>query len=62
MADISYDKLWRNEYSSVCAKDRVQDIKLNQLNLKKIDTFKKDEKITTNFTASIHEDVINKAF
>ena len=35
MADISYDKLWCSEfYKNVSAKDKVQDINLNQLKLK----------------------------
>ena len=36
-------------YKNVSTKDRVQDRNLNQLKLKVIDTYKKDEKITTNF-------------
>ena len=39
MAYRSYDQLWRSEfYNNVSAKDRVQDIKPNQLNLKVHDT------------------------
>ena len=38
----SYDKLWRSEfYSNVSAKDRVQDLNLDQLKLKVNDTYKK---------------------
>ena len=52
MAYISHDKLWRSEnYNTVSATDRVQDINLNQLKLKKNDTYKKDEKITKTFEA-----------
>ena len=47
MAYICYDKLWRSEvYNSVSAKDKVQDINLNQLKLKVNDPYKKDEKKT----------------
>ena len=45
MAYIGYDKLWRSEfYINVSAKDRVQDINLNQMKLKVDDTYKKDGK------------------
>ena len=45
MANISYDKLCRSEfYNNVSAKDRVQDINLNQLNFKVNGIYKKDEK------------------
>ena len=43
MACISYDKLWTSEFfNKVSAKDKVQDINLNQFKLKIIDTYKKD--------------------
>ena len=35
---------------------------LSQLKMKVNDTFKKDEKITTNLSPSRYEDVINKAY
>ena len=63
MALISYDNLWRFEiYDNVSAKVRVQDINLNQLKLNVNDTYKKDEKITTNFETSVDADVIIKAY
>ena len=63
MTYISFNKLWQKEfYNNVSAKDRVQDINLNQLKLKVNDTYKKDEKITTKFEAVIDEDVINKTY
>ena len=44
LAYISYDKSWRSEsYNNVSAKDRVQDNNLNQLKLKVVDAYKKDE-------------------
>ena len=39
----------------------MQDINLKQIKLKVKDTYKKDEKITTNFEPSNDEDIINKA-
>ena len=39
----------------------MQDINLNQLKLKVIVTYKKTEKITTNFEHSNNENVLNKA-
>ena len=60
MAYVRYNKLWRSEfYNNVSAKDRVQDIKLNQLKLKVNDTYEKDEKITTNFEATDDTNIIN---
>ena len=58
MANIRYDKLCRSEfYHNLCAKTGLQDIILNQLELKVNDFHKKDEKITTNFEHSNAEDV-----
>ena len=55
--------MWRSElFNDVSAKDRVQDINLNQLKLKVNDTCKKDEKVTTKFKPSHDEDVKNKAY
>ena len=60
LAYISYDKLWRGEfYNNVSLKDKVQDENLNQLKLKVNDAYKKDEKISKNFTPSNDEDVVN---
>ena len=63
MAYNSYATTWRGEnYDDVSEKDRVQDINLNQLKLKVNDTYKKDEKITTNFEATNGTDIMNKAY
>ena len=60
MAYARYYKLWRSEfYNNVSAKDRVQDINLNQLKFKVNDTYKKDEKITTNSEVTDYTDKIN---
>ena len=61
MAYIRYYKLWESEFhNNDSAKDRVQDVPLNQIKLNVNGTYKKDEKITTNFEASDPNDVINK--
>ena len=62
-ACISYDKSWRSElYNNVSAKDRVQDKNFVQLKLKVNETYKKDEKIVTNFEHTDDTDLINKAY
>ena len=61
MAYISYNKLWESEFDGIVSKrDKLQDLNINQLKLEVHDTYKKDEKITTNFEAVDNEDVINK--
>ena len=61
MAYISYNKLWESEFDGIVSKrDKLQDANINQLKLEVHDTYKKDEKITTNFKAVDDEDVINK--
>ena len=50
MAYISYNKLWGSEFDdNVSKRDKLQDLKINQLKLKVNDTYTKDEKLTTNF-------------
>ena len=61
MAYISYNKLWESEFDNIVSKrDKLQDLNINQLKLEVHDTYKKDEKMTTNFEAVDNEDVINK--
>ena len=61
MAYISYNKLWESEFDNIVSKrNKIQDLNINQLKLEVHDTYKKDEKITTNFEAVDNEDVINK--
>ena len=63
MAYISYNKLWESEFDGIVSKrDKLQDLNINQLKLEVHDTYKKDEKITTNFKPSDSEDVINKGY
>ena len=63
MAYISYNKLWESEFDGIVSKrDKLQDLNINQLKLEVHDTYKKDEKIKTNFEATDDSDVINKAY
>ena len=63
MAYISYNKLWESEFDGIVSKrDKLQDLNINQLKLEVHDTYKKDEKITTNFELVNNEDVINKGY
>ena len=63
MAFISYNKLWESEFDGIVSKrDKLQDININQLKLEVHDTYKKDEKITTNFEPIENGDVIKKAY
>ena len=63
MAYISYNKLWESEFDGIVSKrDKLQDSNINQLKLEIHDTYKKDEKITTNFETVNNEDVINKGY
>ena len=63
MAYISYNKLWESEFDGVLSKrDKLQDLNINQLKLEVHDTYKKDEKIKTNFEPVDNEDVINKGY
>ena len=63
MAYISYNKLWASEFDGIVSKrDRLQDSNISQLKFEVHDTYKKDEKLTTNFDAVDNSDVINKGF
>ena len=63
MVYISYTELWENEFASIVSKrDKLQDRINIQLKLEIHDTYKKDEKITTDFEPIDNEDVVNKAY
>ena len=63
MAYISYNKMWESEFDGIVSKrDKLQDANISQLKLEVYDTYKKDEKITTNFKAIDDSDVINKGY
>ena len=63
MAYISYNKLWESEFDGIVSKrDRIQDANISQLKFELHDTYKKDEKITTNFEPIDNTDVINKGY
>ena len=58
MAYISYNKLWESEFDGFVSKrDKLQDLNINQLKLEVHDTYKKDEKIRTNFETIDDSDV-----
>ena len=63
MAYISYNKLWESEFDGIVSKrDKLQDLNINNLKLEVHDTYKKDEKLTTNFEPIDDSDVINKGY
>ena len=63
MAYTSYNKIWESEFDGIVSKkEKLQDLNISQLKLEVHDTYKKDEKITTNFEAVDNEDVINKGY
>ena len=62
MAYISYKKLWESEFDGIVSKrDKLEDANISQLKLEVHDTYKKDEKLTTDFEAFDDKDVINRA-
>ena len=63
MAYISYNKLWESEFDGIVSKrDKLQDLNINNLKLEVNDTYKKDEKITTNFEPIDNSDIVNKGY
>ena len=60
---IPYNKLWESEFDGIVSKrDKLKDLNINQFELEVHDTYKKDEKLTTNFEPTDNSDVINKAY
>ena len=63
MAYTSYNKLWESEFDGIVSKrDKLQDLNINNLKLEVHDTYKKDEKISTDFEPIDNSDVINKNY
>ena len=63
MVYISHNRLWESEYDNIVSKrDKLQDLNNNQLKLKVHDSYKKDEKITTDFEPTDDSDVENKTY
>ena len=63
MAYIRYNKMWESQFDGIVSKrDKLQDLNINRLKLEVHDTYKKDEKITTNFKPTDDTDVINKVY
>ena len=55
--------MWESEFDGIVSKrDKVQDLNNNLIKLEAHDTYKKDEKISTNFQPVDDSDVINKAY
>ena len=60
---MSYNKLWESEFDGIVSKrDKLQDLNIIQLKLEVHDTYKKDEKLTSNFEPIDNSDVINKGY
>ena len=63
MVYFSYKKLWESQFDNIVPeRDKIQDIKINQIKLKVNDTYMNDEKLTTTFEHTDDSDVIKKAF
>ena len=55
--------MWESEFDGIVSqRDKLRDLNNNQLKLEVHDTYKKDEKITTNFEAVDNEDVLNRGY
>ena len=62
MAYISYKNSWEREFDNIVSeKDKLQGLNNNQLKLEVHDTYKKDEKLTTNLEPTDDSVVKNKA-
>ena len=60
---VSYKKSWESEFDGIVSKrDKLQDLNINELKLEVHNTYKKDEKITTNFEPTDNTDGINKVY
>ena len=63
MAYISFNKLRESEFDGIVSKrDNLKDANISQLKLEIHDTYKKDERRTTNFEPVDNEDVISKCY
>ena len=63
MAHISYNTLWESESDDIVSeRDKLQDLKINQLKLEVYDTYKNYEKKTTDFEAVDNSDVRNESY
>ena len=63
MAYVSWNNLWERKFDGIVSKrDKLQDLNINQLKLEVLDTYKKDEKITTDFESTDNSDVKNKDY
>ena len=59
----SYKKVGESELDNIVSeKDKIEDIKIKQLQLEVHDTYEKDEKITTKLEPQFNGDALNKAY
>ena len=55
--------MWESEFDGIVSKrDKLQDLNINQLKVEVHDTYRKNEKKTTNFEPTDDSDVINKSY
>ena len=60
---IFKNKLWESEFDNIVSeRDKLQDMKINQLILEVHHTYKKDEKITADFEPNNNEDVTKRTY
>ena len=63
MAHKTYNKAWKSEFDNIVSKrDILQDMNISKLKLEVHDTYKKVEKLSTNYEPIDNEDVINRAY
>ena len=63
MAQISNNKHWESEFDNIVSEgDKLEYLNIIQLKVELHDSYKKDEKIITNFEPINNEDVISKAY
>ena len=61
MAHIRYKTLWESKFDNIVSKrEKLQDMNISPLKPEVHDTYKEDEKLTTNIEPFNGPDVINK--
>ena len=63
MSYISYNKLSENEFDNIVSKrDKLQELTIKKLKFEVPDSYRKDEKVTTDFVPTDNTDVKTKAY
>ena len=63
MAYISYNTFCESEFDGIVSRrDKLQDFNINQIKLEVNDTYKKNQKLTTNLEPTDDSDVLNKSY